>query len=1259
MADVKAIITDAATRYGQDPDVALRIAKIESTLNPSAQNKASSAGGLFQFIDSTWGTYAPGKSKYDPEANADAGMRYLRDNRNYLTKKLGREPTPGELYLAHQQGAGGAAMILSNPSANAVELLGRKKVLLNGGDENMTAGEFAALWAKKMGDANYQTPLVTGGQAPASMAASQGNGFQADQPASVSYEDVVPATSLSQKQEVAQQNALDAAAENAPGFIEGAGLAVWNNWSVLAPFRALGHHDPDPNWTLTEDRMKELGRDIPTEYLSEFEDAISDQHAEAIRQRLVSQIETNTKIASMGMSGVGLSFGAAMTDPAAIAATLAIGAATAGTGLAPAIAARAGRAGMIALGAAEGVAGNLATDIPLVMVDPTMKAADLKYSIGTGVVMGGAFGAFGRNPAFAQERADMLKAAKAMQREAVDSVGQGGSSAGAAQVLPRPTYRADSEELQATFKRLDKDTEIVFGRARFDLAGQLLKSKNPMVKGVARFLVEDAVRARKGSVTEIAASEHQARLFRTSTNEWVRGYGAAWDKYRKANNISFFKSADALDDFKAQVSMYVRETDPFRRGFYPPEVKEAGEAFNAVMQKWWKAAGEEGLTRTEAGVANYFPRYANLAEARSRMHRYGYDDKGNGLTGLFAGAIRKAQPDLDEKLVNKFAYAILERFKKTYSGGELNSRGVEGLEMDDLSDILKGYVPDDEIEQIVEKLRAKDAAATSQDGNKGGNARLMQRILFDENHSAIVRDRNGLEQEVRVSDFYINDPNLAMHLYSRQMSGQVAMARVKIRDPETGELLLDGVKNRKDWDTFIEKVKGVGELEDADIKADVENLQFAYNAITGVPNFKEDDWSTGLRMLRDFNFTRLMGQVGFSQLPEVGRVAAQVGLKTMFAAMPEFRRLLRSMRSGDFVDELAEEMDALGAFGTDFERTRFFIPQDEYGTPITLGDSSVGRMANKVQPAQHAMNRFVAKWSGMAPVNAVFQRWASRAFAIRWAKVALGQDKISPRRLEALGLRADEADAILANIRKHAQFKGGVKKGSRLEALGLSKWDGQSAAAFEMAMYRASRNMILENDVGQFAKWMGSPLGKTIVQFRTFALSAWTKATLQGLNMNDTAAWLGFMASAFIGSLTYAGQTYVNLIGDPDMGKKLKERLSPVNLAKAGFMRTSESSLLPIGMDMMSEMVAGEPMFDMRSTGLRTTVDSLFGNPTGDLISTTFKGVKGITTAIAGDDYSRQDWNSLVRALPFQRMMGVVQLTNLLGSGLKTERRDF
>ena len=110
------LISAKAAQYGVPADIAVGIAYIESGLNPNAKASTSSAGGLFQFIDSTASRYGL-TNKMDPEANADAGARLTRDNISGLRRDLGREPTPGEVYLAHFSGFG-AAQKLGRASAD-------------------------------------------------------------------------------------------------------------------------------------------------------------------------------------------------------------------------------------------------------------------------------------------------------------------------------------------------------------------------------------------------------------------------------------------------------------------------------------------------------------------------------------------------------------------------------------------------------------------------------------------------------------------------------------------------------------------------------------------------------------------------------------------------------------------------------------------------------------------------------------------------------------------------------------------------------------------------------------------------------------------------------------------------------------------------------------------------------------------------------------------------------------------------------------
>ena len=135
-------------KYGLPTGYLYRTAQIESRLNPNAKNPRSSAGGLFQFINSTAKAYGL-SNRYDPVQATDAASRLARDNANALRPVLGREPTAAELYLAHQQGAGGAKKILRDPNARAVNVVGSQQVKLHGGNSNMTASEFANLWIGK------------------------------------------------------------------------------------------------------------------------------------------------------------------------------------------------------------------------------------------------------------------------------------------------------------------------------------------------------------------------------------------------------------------------------------------------------------------------------------------------------------------------------------------------------------------------------------------------------------------------------------------------------------------------------------------------------------------------------------------------------------------------------------------------------------------------------------------------------------------------------------------------------------------------------------------------------------------------------------------------------------------------------------------------------------------------------------------------------------------------------------------------------
>ena len=159
---IDALVTSTATQYGISPDSLRRLVFLESKGDPLAKSDKSSAAGLLQFTTDTARQFGL-TNPYDPVASLDAGARLWTANKQYLSQALGRAPTDGELYLAHQQGAAGARALLANPEQKAVDALaavygGDKQRALtaltnNGGTAGMTAGQFANKWTSKFGGA--------------------------------------------------------------------------------------------------------------------------------------------------------------------------------------------------------------------------------------------------------------------------------------------------------------------------------------------------------------------------------------------------------------------------------------------------------------------------------------------------------------------------------------------------------------------------------------------------------------------------------------------------------------------------------------------------------------------------------------------------------------------------------------------------------------------------------------------------------------------------------------------------------------------------------------------------------------------------------------------------------------------------------------------------------------------------------------------------------------------------------------------------
>lgn len=178
---VKEINSDPYKKYAN------KVATVESGNNPKAKNPNSTAGGLYQFIDSSFEglnkKYNLGYSledKYNPEKATKVFELFTKENEKVLQPILGRELNDGDRYLAHFLGSGGASKFLKayqqNPNAPINSVLSPQVIQANKGVfKNVnTVGDLYKWAGAKMGDitedvTNYEIskPIVNFTPSPA------------------------------------------------------------------------------------------------------------------------------------------------------------------------------------------------------------------------------------------------------------------------------------------------------------------------------------------------------------------------------------------------------------------------------------------------------------------------------------------------------------------------------------------------------------------------------------------------------------------------------------------------------------------------------------------------------------------------------------------------------------------------------------------------------------------------------------------------------------------------------------------------------------------------------------------------------------------------------------------------------------------------------------------------------------------------------------------------------------------------------------
>lgn len=196
------VLRRASAQTGVDFEYLLQTAQRESSLNPNLKAQTSSATGLFQFIEQTWlstiksdgARFGLARQAQQIEQNPD-GRFFVRDsgqrqailelrknpdissklagaltqrNAFSLSQSIGREPSGGELYIAHFMGAKGAINLINakerHPNQSAAELFpsaanANRPIFYNNNGEERSVAEVHSLLTSRHENTKGQRSL--------------------------------------------------------------------------------------------------------------------------------------------------------------------------------------------------------------------------------------------------------------------------------------------------------------------------------------------------------------------------------------------------------------------------------------------------------------------------------------------------------------------------------------------------------------------------------------------------------------------------------------------------------------------------------------------------------------------------------------------------------------------------------------------------------------------------------------------------------------------------------------------------------------------------------------------------------------------------------------------------------------------------------------------------------------------------------------------------------------------------------------------
>ncbi|WP_426237399.1 hypothetical protein [Pararhizobium sp. DWP1-1-3] len=626
--------------------------------------------------------------------------------------------------------------------------------------------------------------------------------------------------------------------------------AAWKSESTTAwAFQSPPETGRDKNWGLTNSRieadlqqLKDLGGD-PKVYSPWLARAHSEENYGAIIADARRDIERQTLLNNAGWVGTALRVGVAMVDPLEVGADFLVAA------VAPQfMGVRRSEKLYRALNAgAAGAAGGAAAGAVGWSVNPHQDATDMLYGSVFGLGVGGVVGALGRNPATLREAVCIQRVADEA-RKAFDGELPGIKMAGSTGAARAQTPKDFLNDEALQFVGGAEIEKSAFLGARVDLYAQMDKSPNTLTR-VGAGLVNDGVGKKNGAVNAISASEEQSRFWTGWATSYMKTYRPAFDDFKARHSTGWTDGPKVERDFNDQVYKYIVDRTPGRSERYDPAVIKMGnhqaKLYQEVGQMAQNPFVREGMTGDSvAGFERWQanPHYAMRRWDSDKLVEITKDYVDGTVKDLIVGAIRKANADMEESLIDSLSKGFTRAITNRAHGLEDASvRAMGGDDIESLMEVLTldGGLSRADADAVLQRFKKEKTA------DAGDDVRAKHRLLLDETFrfDNVLRGDGTVDEDgLGILDLINTDASSNFLSYARHMSGIVVLSRYRFKDPQTGEVLINGFKSDGEFNHYKELVRrrgaeliSSGKMAKEQIEKDIANLDMAYSSIRGRP----------------------------------------------------------------------------------------------------------------------------------------------------------------------------------------------------------------------------------------------------------------------------------------------------------------------------------------------------------------------------------------------------------------------------------------